>query len=148
MIAERVNLMHEALQITQQLAEIAAVKQKDWREIVAMLDYDVAPIAETLMLTIDEFDGFIANIQARNDHGKENTRAIIDAIAEIPAALIEALTGVTPPGTPPDDAPVAQTPACECKCHRRGGEQRHGFEACCERAGETFYDESGFPLES
>jgi hypothetical protein len=146
MIAERVNLMHEALQITQQLAEIAAVKQKDWREIVAMLDYDVAPIAETLMLTLDEFDGFIANIQARNDHGKENTRSIIDAIAEIPAALVEALTGVEGPLDLTDADTPLQTPACECKCHRRGGEQRHGFEACCERAGETYYDEQGFPL--
>ena len=47
-----------------------------------------------------------------------------------------------------EHAPVtlAQMPACECKCHRRGGEQRHRVEVCCERAGETFYDEEGFPL--
>lgn len=73
--------------LAQQIAEIAAAKGEDFREVAADMGLDLAALEKKLGLSDEAFAKLIADIQAREDDAGENTLSIVEVLNKILVAL-------------------------------------------------------------
>lgn len=82
--------------LAQQIAEIAAFKNEDWKNVIQGLDLD--KFAKGLGLTADQLDEYIKKLEDQTDSNGENTRSIVDSMDRAADRIVAAIRGDPDPG--------------------------------------------------